>query len=123
MSHLHERVILDPSAPSAVRILGKSLYLLAAGWTLAIAWLWVEAIRQHQLRYDAPPPDYAAGTLGTGFIAAVLLATGGWAVARFAGRASHAALDRREWRHAFWWSLLPNLLLFATVWVMVRAGG
>ncbi|MGE0450648.1 MAG: hypothetical protein AB7Q29_13835 [Vicinamibacterales bacterium] len=120
MPPFDERVILDPLAPSAVRVLGRSMYLIAAGWALSISWLWVEGIRQHLRRYDAVPPDYALGTIAGGVAPALLMAGVGWIIGRYAGRAPYRTLDRREWRHALWWSLLPNVLLLATVWLMLQ---
>ena len=120
LPHLHERVILDPTAPSSVRVLGKSMHMLAAGWAAAIGWLWFETLQQHALRHSAPPPDYALATLTGGVMPALVMAIVGWAIARYAGRAPYAKLERREWWHAFWWSVFPNVLLFATVWVMLQ---
>lgn len=121
LPHLHERVILDPSAPSGVRVLGKSLYLIAAGWVISVAWLWVEAVQQHLRRNNVPPPDIAGGTIVGGIVPALLMAAAACAIARYAGRAPHATLERREWWHALWWSLLPNALLLGTVWLMTSA--
>ena len=49
LPQLHERVIIDPSAPSAVRVFGKSMHVLAAGWLLATGLLWFATLPQHQL--------------------------------------------------------------------------
>jgi hypothetical protein len=46
----------------------------------------------------------------------------GWLFAKMTGRAPSPALERREWWHAVWWSLVPNALLLATVWVMLQEG-
>ena len=46
----------------------------------------------------------------------------GWLFAKVCGPAPYRALERREWWHAFWWTLMPNLLLAVTVWVMLQEG-
>ena len=120
LPHLHERVIIDPSAPSAVRVLGKSMHVLAWGWALSVGWLWFATMQQHVLRHNEPPPYYAMDTVAGGAVPAALMALIGWAFKRYAGRAPYSALEKREWWHAFWWSLVPNLLLFLTVWVMLQ---
>jgi hypothetical protein len=45
LPHLHEHVIIDPSKPSGIRVFGKSLFMLAAGWGLAVAALAQSAVR------------------------------------------------------------------------------
>lgn len=120
LPHLHERVIFDPSAPSAVRVLGKSMHVLAAGWALSISWLWIETLQQHFLRHNEPPPNYAMDTVASGVVPALVMALIGWAIARAAGRAPYRELERREWFHAFWWSIFPNAMLLLTVWVMLQ---
>ena len=120
LPHLHERAILDPSAPSSVRVLGKSMHAMAAGWTLAIGWLWVETLLQHFRRHDAPPPNYAIETVFGAVVPAIAMALIGWGIARVAGRAPYPRLERKEWWHAFWWSVFPNLMLLATVWVLIQ---
>ena len=44
-----DHVVIDPSKPSAVRVLGKSMYVLAVGWFISIGWLWVATLQQHHL--------------------------------------------------------------------------
>ena len=39
---------------------------------------------------------------------------------RWAGPAPDSTMQRREWWHAFWWSVVPTALLLATVWVMIQ---
>jgi hypothetical protein len=109
----------DPLAPSGVRTFAKSLYVMAWGWLVSIAWLWVAGTRQSLLRLGRWPDDYGLATIGGGVIPALALV---W-VARTLRRASGAAApwaERNEWRAAFWWSLVPNLLLLVTVWVMIE---
>ena len=122
LPHLHERVIIDPSAPSAVRVLGRSMYVLAWGWALSVGWLWIATVQQHVRRHDTAPPYYAMDTVAGGAVPALLMALVGWAIARYAGRAPYAELERREWWHGFWWSFVPNALLLVTVWVMIKEG-
>ncbi len=110
----------DRVRTSAVRVFGKSMHTLSAGWIAAIGWLWVAAIQQHMLRHDVAPPNYAAGTLVSGIIPALLLAALGAIINRWTGPAPDPALQRREWWAAFWWSLVPNAMLFTTVWVMIQ---
>jgi uncharacterized protein involved in response to NO len=111
-----------PSTPSQIRVFGKSMYVLAAGWIAAVAWLWLAGVQQHVSRNGAPPPNYALDMMGYGVVPAIVIALLGFAIARWTGRAPHPDLERREWWHAFWWSAVPNWLLFTTVWVMIQEG-
>lgn len=110
----------DRPAPSQVRIFGKSMYTLSAGWFLAVAWLWIAEIQQHLLRHGEPPPEYAQATMTGGIVPAVLLGLTGFVIGRATGRAPDQTLERREWWHAFWWSVVPNALLFSAAWVMIQ---
>lgn len=102
-----------------MRVLGKSMHVLAAGWGGSIGWLWVATLQQHLLRQGVPPPGYAADILAAGAIPAlVMVLIGAW-IGWLTGRAPEPTLERREWRHAAWWSLVPILLLLSTVWVMI----
>ncbi len=96
------------------------MFVFAAGWISAIGWLWVAGMQQHILRHGEPPANYAARTITFGVVPAILIALGGAAIAMWTGRAPHRHLERREWRQAFWWSLVPNWMLFTTVWVMIQ---
>jgi hypothetical protein len=122
LPHVHEHVVIDPSKPSAVRVLGKSMYVLAVGWFVSIGWLWIATVQQHLLRRGVAPPHYAVDTLAGGIVPALFMAAIGWVFAKLTGRAPYRELERREWWHAFWWSLVPNALLLATVWVMLQEG-
>jgi hypothetical protein len=113
-------VLIDPNAPSAVRVFGKSMYVLAAGWVISVAWLWVATLNQHILRRGAAPDYYALDAMATGLLPAVLMAFAGVVIVRWAGPARHKWVKRREWIHSFWWSFVPNALLFLTVWVMIQ---
>lgn len=107
--------------PSSVRVFGKSVHLVAWGWVLAVWWLWLAGVRQHIRRQGVFPPDYAVSVLLGGAVVGV----GIFIVARWltgaTGPAPHASLERREWHHAFWWALFPNLMLLGTVWLMIVA--
>jgi hypothetical protein len=117
---LRDRVVLNPHAPSAVRVLGKSMYVLAAGWIVSIAWLWIATLQQHLVRQGIAPDNYALDTIGGGLFPALIMGLIGLGIDRWAGPAPHKWLHRREWVHAFWWSFVPNVLLFITVWIMIR---
>lgn len=104
---------------SHVRVFGKSLHLLAAGWLLSVGWLWAAEIRQHIRRHDQVPPDFAMATLLTGTISAILLEMLAVLVVRWTGSASTPTLQRKEWHHAFWWSAFPNVMLLYTVYILI----
>ena len=112
--------MIVPSRPSAVRVFGKSMHTFSAGWVVSVAWLWIAEVQQHLLRQGVAPPNYAAATLISGLVPAVLLALAGIALNRWTGPAPDAGLQRREWWHAFWWSFVPNAMLLVTVWVMIQ---
>ena len=104
---------------SHVRVFGKSLHLLAAGWLVSMGWLWLDEIRLHIRRHDVVPPDYALATLLTGTLSAIVLEVLALLVVRWTGHAATPALQRREWHHAFWWSAFPNVLLLYTVYILI----
>lgn len=110
----------DRRKTSHVRVFGKSMYTLSAGWMGAVGWLWIAEVQQHVLRKGLPPPQYALGTMGGGVLPAVMLALAGLILGRLTGPAPLKSLERREWWHAFWWSAVPNALLLITVWVMIQ---
>lgn len=105
---------------SHIRVFGKSMYALAAGWIGSVAWLWYAEVQQHVLRQGVPPPHYGLNTLSGGVLPALILGLLGFLIGRKAGAAPTEALEQREWWHAFWWCLVPNLLLVATVWIMIQ---
>lgn len=98
------------------------MYVLAVGWIASVGWLWITQLQLHIRRHGEPPEGYALNTMGLGLVPAVLIASLGFVIARWTGRAPHDGLERREWWHAFWWSLVPNWLLLTTVWVMIQEG-
>ena len=110
----------DRARTSHTRVFGKSMYTLSAGWIGAVGWLWVAEIQQHLLRQGSPPPRYALETLISGILPALALAITGFAIGRATGAAPERALEKREWWHAFWWSVVPNALLFSAAWVMIQ---
>jgi hypothetical protein len=111
----------DFSEPSSVRVFGKSLHWLAAGWMTAITWLWLAAIRQSMLRRGIIPDDYGMPTFLAGVVSALVLEGIAILLVRWTGRAPRPGLERREWKHAFWWAVVPNALLLVTVYVMIEA--
>ena len=110
----------DRPSTSGVRVFGKSMHVLAAGWMVSIVWLWMAELQQIVHRDGVAPSGYAVETLAAGILPAAIVALGGVAVERWAGSAPSRALRRREWRHAFWWSIVPNLLLLVAVHVMIQ---
>ena len=97
------------------------MHFLAAGWFLSIGWLWVAGIQQHIRRRGGWPPDYGAPILIEGLISTVVMEILAILFVRWAGGAPDRALERREWIHAFWWSVFPNFMLFVTVYVLLEA--
>lgn len=104
---------------SQIRIFAKSLHFLAAGWAVSIGWLWLAELRQHVRRHDALPPDYGMATLVTGTIAAIVLEGAAVLFTRWTGSAPTIPDQRREWHHAFWWSVFPNVMLIYTAYLLV----
>ena len=60
---VHQSTMTDTSHPSAVRVFGKSLYMLAGGWAASILWLWLVGLRQHVVRFGTTPDDFALSLL------------------------------------------------------------
>jgi hypothetical protein len=110
----------DRPRTSHVRVFGKSMFTLSAGWFAAIAWLWIAEIQQHVLRHGEPPAEYGQATVTGGILPAVLLGLTGFAIGRATGRAPDPRLERSEWWQAFWWSVVPNALLLSAAWVMIQ---
>jgi hypothetical protein len=114
--------MIDPNAPSAIRVLAKSMHVLAIGWIASIVWLWAATLQQHVYRHGLAPAGYAVDTVVSGLIPALVIAIGGVLISRWAGRAPNKYVHRKEWWQAFWWSFVPNALLLFTVWVMIQEG-
>lgn len=107
---------------SHIRVLGKSMYVLSAGWIGSVAWLWIAEVQQHMRRHGEAPPSYGMATLSGAVIPAVAMFVSGLVISRWAGSAPERSLERREWWHAFWWCVVPNLQLIGTAWVMIQEG-
>jgi hypothetical protein len=105
--------------PSAVRVFGKSLQILAATWLLSVALLWGAQIRQDGRVDPTAPRDPHLATILEGILPALVLEASAMAVERWARSTSRAGDKRREWIHAFWWSILPMALLFETVYLTI----
>jgi hypothetical protein len=109
----------DSSQPSAVRVFGRSLYMLAAGWAVSVLWLWLVGLRQHVDRFGTTPDDFAVSLLFAGAIPALALALLAHSFGKLAGGAPSALQEKHEWRHAFWWALFPNVFLLATAYLLI----
>ena len=96
------------------------MHTFAVGWIVSVAWLWIAEIQQQLLRQGVAPPGYALSTLVLGLIPAALIALVGKIINRWAGPAPDRSLHRREWWHAWLWSLVPTAILLVTVWVMIQ---
>jgi hypothetical protein len=105
--------------PPGIRVLIKSFHLLAVCWLVCVCWLWVAQIRLQLRRFDTPPEGYAVSTLIEGAIPAVAIELMALALAKSISRVPGSAASRGEWRHAFWWTVVPNLLLLGTAYLMI----
>jgi hypothetical protein len=112
--------VIDPSAPSQIRIFAKSMYMFAAGWLIAALWLWYSGVQQHILRHYEAPPQYALRTLIIVISPVPFIALSGLLIRWWSGPAPTPGLNRREWIAGFWWALCPNWIMFTTVYVMIR---
>ena len=108
--------------PSAIRVLVKSLHLIAAGWLLSVAWLWLSQIQINVSRFGVPPEGYALSTLIEGIFPAALIELAALRLDDFVKKVSGTEDRWREWHHAFWWALVPNLLVFGTVYLLINEG-
>ena len=113
---------MTPTRPSALRVLEKSLHLLAAGWGVSVCWLWVAQLQMNISRFGAPPADYAVGTLIEGVFPAAAVELMAVLLDRWMVTAPGRADPRREWHHALWWTLVPNILLLGTAYLMTIEG-
>lgn len=103
--------------PSAVRVFGKSLRLIAVGWMVCIVGLVAEQIRLAQRRdVDA---NVGVDMFLMLVVPALVLEWGYAIVAKFGGAAPDPLHNRREWIHACWWALFPVVLLLFTLYLMV----
>jgi hypothetical protein len=106
-----------------MRVLEKSLHLLSAGWFVSVLWLWLAQIEQSLRRLEQLPDYYAAGTPIVGAVPVVLVELCAVMLARWMVTAPGIAAPSREWHHAFWWTLVPNLMLVGTAYLMILEGG
>ena len=121
-ARVHQTIMTDTSHPSAVRVFGRSLYMLAGGWAASILWLWLVGLRQHVYRFGTTPDDFAVSLLFAGAIPALALALLAHSFGKLTGGAPTALQEKHEWRHAFWWALFPNLFLLATAYLLIFGG-
>lgn len=112
----------DTSHPSAVRVFGKSLYMLAGGWGTSILWLWLVGLRQHVDRFGTTPDDFAVSLVIAGVIPMLALALLARTFGKLTGVAPTAVQEKHEWRHAFWWALFPNFFLLSTAYLLIFGG-
>jgi hypothetical protein len=113
------RPAMTSKRPSGIRVLAKSFHLLAVCWLGCVCWLWVAQIRLQLRRFDTPPEGYAVSTLIEGAIPAVAIEVMALALAKAISMVPGSADPSGEWRHAFWWTVVPNLLLLATAYLMI----
>jgi len=104
---------------SAVRVFGKSLHWLAAGWVIGVAWLCISQIQRGWLMDPSAPTNFHVDTIVEGIIPALVVEVSAFFMAALTGSAPSRAIERREWLHAFWWSLFPNVMVLYTVYLMV----
>lgn len=107
--------------PSGLRVLAKSLHLLALGWLVTVAWVWIAQIQLNLERFGTPPEAYAVRTLVEGVIPALLVEMMAFWMASLIARVKGSGDGRREWLHALWWTLVPNLLILGTAYLMILA--
>ena len=108
--------------PSSVRVLAKSLHLLAAGWIVSVGIVRVVALRNDARLNGGDPWDAHVAMIVAGIVPALILGASALAIERRAHSAPAAADDRREWVHALWWSVLPIVLLLEAVYLMMVPG-
>lgn len=118
----HQTIMTDTAHPSAVRVFGKSLYMLAGGWGTAILWLWLVGLRQHVERFGTTPDDFAISLVIAGVVPMLALALLARTFGKLTGAAPTAEQEKNEWRHAFWWALFPNLFLLSTAYLLIFGG-
>jgi hypothetical protein len=105
--------------PSGLRVLAKSLHLLALGWMASVVWLWLAEIQQSVQRQGAAPEAYASTTLIQGALPALLIEMMALGMTSLIAASPLPRDSRREWLHALWWTLLPNLFVLGTAYLMV----
>ena len=106
--------------PSGLRVLAKSLHLLALGWLLSVLWLWASQIQLNISRFGVAPEGYALGTLIEGVLPATLVELMAIGMDSMIGRVAGRGDPRREWWYAIVWTAGPIVLLFGTVYLIIR---
>jgi hypothetical protein len=109
--------------PSGIRVLAKSLHLLALGWMISVVWLWTAQVQVNVSRFGVPPPGYAFRTLIEGVIPALLVELMAIGMDSAIARVSGGTDSRGEWWSAFLWTVVPIALLLGTVYLMIPHGG
>jgi hypothetical protein len=105
--------------PSGIRVFAKSLHLLALGWMVGVVWLWLGQLQMNIQRLGAAPQGYGTRTLIEGLIPALLVELMAIGTDALIARVSGVGDRRREWLHAFMWTLGPMVFLLATVYLML----
>ena len=110
---------MTATRPSAIRVLVKSLHLMAVGWLVSVVLLWIAQIQLTLERFGVPPEGYAVDTLIEGIFPAALVELVAIWLGSIISRVPGSGDPRREWQHAFWWTLVPNLLVLGTAYLMM----
>jgi hypothetical protein len=108
--------------PSSIRVLVKSLHLIAVGWLMSVGWLWLSQVRINLSRFGVPPENYAVWTLIEGIFPAAIVELCALKLADYVRTAPGMEERWREWHHAFWWALVPNLFVFGTAYLLIVEG-
>ena len=108
--------------PSGLRVLAKSLHLIALGWIAGVIWLWDAQIDLNIRRFSVAPEGYGLRTLAEGAIPALFVELLGIGVATLIARVPGVGDTRREWWHAFWWTIVPNILVIGTAYLIILEG-
>jgi hypothetical protein len=106
--------------PSGLRVLAKSLHLLALGWMASVVWLWLAEVQLSVQRLGVAPEAYASRTLIQGALPALLIEMMALGMSSMIAGAPLPRDSRREWLHALWWTLLPNVFVLGTVYLMIQ---
>jgi hypothetical protein len=103
-------------------VLAKSLHLMAVGWMASVIWLWDAQIAQNVRRFAVAPDGYGVRTLAEGAVPAILIEAMAIGMAVLIARVPGTGDARREWWHAFWWTVVPNVLVIGTAYLMILEG-